>query len=518
MRVLARYFGVGIVLSACLAAAVAACTSSAPEPTPNIQASVEAAVARALPTATPTPFPGIDATVAAAMAATAAAAPTPPSTSASTPTPDVEATVQAAIVATKAAAPTATPVPTPTPTTVPSPTQGPTPLPPDTPTPAPNPASTPTLTPTSETGLPADLMKRISPSVVKIVANDSTWSGVIYKVDSASGAALILTYRHGIDRASRITVVVSDAVSYDATLLGYDEDFDLAVLRICCNKHFSHAQLVKSGGAAIGDRVYALGYPFSDNSIRVTEGIVWISEYNEVFGPYFTPGAYIIETSAALYPGYSGGPLMSTAGMVVGINRAKWMQLDDPRYVEGTGFAISTRKVLEILPDIERGKVTRQPTPTVEPTPHYVQGRTLAMRAETPIIQDAVHYVGLDTTGKQHNWAIEPVNSGARIAVVEVTIINLTSGSVSLIVDRNAAELLLKGVNQGLKPVDVIERAAPTNSYNPDLDYAGFIPVWGSLTLNSNEQIHGHMVFEVPDGATPLEFRWWASDTMSVRY
>ena len=372
--------------------------------------------------------------------------------------------------------------------------------------------------------MPADLMKRISPSVVKIVANDSTWSGVIYKVDSAAGAALILTYRHGIDRASRITVVVSDAVSYDATLLGYDEDFDLAVLRICCNKHFSHAQLVKSGGAAIGDRVYALGYPFSDNSIRVTEGIVWISEYNEVFGPYFTPGAYIIETSAALYPGYSGGPLISTAGMVVGINRAKWMQLDDPRYVEGTGFAISTRKVLEILPDIERGKVTGQPTPPVEPLPtvapthRYVQGRTFAMRAEKPIIQDAVHYVGLDTAGMQHNWAIEPANSGAKIAVVEVTIINATSGSVHLVVDREAAELRLRDVSEGVKPVDVIDRAIPTDSHDPGLNFAGFIPIWGSLTLNLNEQIHGYMVFEIPDGATPSEFRWRASDIMSVSY
>ena len=41
--------------------------------------------------------------------------------------------------------------------------------------------------------------------------------------------------------------MVSDAVSYDATLLGYDEDVDVAVLRICCNKSFSHAQLVESG-------------------------------------------------------------------------------------------------------------------------------------------------------------------------------------------------------------------------------------------------------------------------------
>ena len=172
----------------------------------------------------------------------------------------------------------------------------------------------------------------------------------------------------------------------------------------------------------------------------------------------------------------------------------------------------------------------------------YVQGRTLWMRAEKPIVQDAVHYVGLDTAGNQHTWAIEPVNSGNDIAVVEVTIINATSGSVRLLVDRNAAELRIRDMNDRVKPIEVIDRAAPTESYNPDLDFPGFIPVWGSLVLNSDEQIRGHMAFEIPEGAAERGIRWWdvrrrwrclwwcaveppisefrwrATDTMTVRY
>ena len=150
--------------------------------------------------------------------------------------------------------------------------------------------------------------------------------------------------------------------------------------------------------------------------------------------------------------------------------------------------------------------------------PLYVQGRTLWMRAEKPIFQDAVHYVGLDTSGQQHEWAIEPVDSNTVMAIVEVTIINATSGSVRLVVDGDAAEVRLVDVNDGVKPVDVIDRASPTDSYSQALSFDDFIPVWGSLTLNSNEQIHGHMVFEVPDGASIREFRWRATDTMSVRY
>ena len=206
-------------------------------------------------------------------------------------------------------------------------------------------------------------MKRISPAVVKITTNSSTGSGVIYEVDSGSGAALILTNRHVIEDATRISVVVSDIATYDATLLGLDEDVDLAVLRICCNRGFSSAQLVESGEVAIGDRVYALGYPLGANSIRVTEGIVSASEYSAAYN------AHIIQTDAAINPGNSGGPLIRSDGMVVGINTAKEEQSESGRPVEGTGYAIAARTVLTRLSGLEQGTVTVLPTPTVRPNP-----------------------------------------------------------------------------------------------------------------------------------------------------
>ena len=100
----------------------------------------------------------------------------------------------------------------------------------------------------------------------------------------------------------------------------------------------------------------------------------------------------------------------------------------------------------EALPGMEKTlRAFTAPTPTVEPNPRYVQGRTLWMRAEKPVIQAAVHYVGLDTAGRQHNWAIDPVNPGTNIAVVEVTIINATSGSVRLIVGPRRGETAVEG-------------------------------------------------------------------------
>ena len=199
--------------------------------------------------------------------------------------------------------------------------------------------------------------------MVKIVTDSGTGSGVIYEVDGSSGAALVLTNRHVIEGASRISALVSDSITYDATLRGYDSDVDLAVLRICCNADFSTAHLVGSGTVPIGERVYALGYPLSASSIRVTEGIVSASEYSAVYG------AYVIQTDAALNPGNSGGPLIRSDGLVVGINTASRERSDSGRLVEGTGFAIAARTVLTRLPDLEQAMVTILPTPTVEPTP-----------------------------------------------------------------------------------------------------------------------------------------------------
>ncbi len=148
----------------------------------------------------------------------------------------------------------------------------------------------------------------------------------------------------------------------------------------------------------------------------------------------------------------------------------------------------------------------------------YVQGRTLWMRAERPVIQDAVYYQGLDTAQQQRLWAITPIDTGAEIAVVEVTVINATSGSVQLIVDGDAAEVRLRDASEPVKPIQVIERSVSTDSYRKDLEYSGFLPIWGSLTINEGEQIHGHMAFEVPEGSTIREFRWRAADAMTVRY
>ena len=198
--------------------------------------------------------------------------------------------------------------------------------------------------------------------MVKIVTDIAFGSGVIYEVDSATGAALILTNRHVIEGASRISAVVTDTTTYDATLRGYDGNVDLAVLRVCCNAGFSAAKLVESGDVAIGDRVYALGYPLGVNSIRATEGIVSALEFDTSFS------AYIIQTDAALNPGNSGGPLIRDDGMVVGINTASVDQTLSGRPVEGTGYAIAARTVLTRLPDLERGVATVLPTPTVKPT------------------------------------------------------------------------------------------------------------------------------------------------------
>ena len=148
----------------------------------------------------------------------------------------------------------------------------------------------------------------------------------------------------------------------------------------------------------------------------------------------------------------------------------------------------------------------------------YVSGRTLYLRSELPKVQRHIEYDAPISTGEVVRWAISPTGDGTDLVVVEVTLINATSGAVQMVVDRDAAELRIAD-SVGVKPVNLLER-----SYSVEVDPSSrwYIPdfraMWGSYTLNRNEQLSGHMVFEAPTGSEFSEFRWAAGDSPRVSY
>jgi putative serine protease PepD len=171
----------------------------------------------------------------------------------------------------------------------------------------------------------ADIASRVLPSVVTInvegPAGQGTGSGFVVRKDG-----YILTNNHVLDAAGAngtITVLFSDGTSVDATVVGHDAAYDLAVIRVD-RGNLPALVLGASDTAGVGDPVIAVGAPLGLDG-TVTSGIV--SALNRpvtASGAGAASASFInaIQTDAAINPGNSGGPLLDMAGRVIGVNSA----------------------------------------------------------------------------------------------------------------------------------------------------------------------------------------------------
>lgn len=166
-------------------------------------------------------------------------------------------------------------------------------------------------------------------------------SGVIISSDG-----YIITNHHVIETAEDIQITTNDNQSYEAKVIGSDEQNDIALLKIESSEELPYAVFGDSDSTQIGEWVLAVGNPFNLTS-TVTAGI--ISAKSRSLDPTGRTTQSYIQTDAAVNPGNSGGALINEKGELIGINTA--IQTQTGSYV-GYSFAVPSNIAKKVIEDI----------------------------------------------------------------------------------------------------------------------------------------------------------------------
>jgi len=177
------------------------------------------------------------------------------------------------------------------------------------------------------------------------IIENSISSVVTIRTDISQGTGFIIneegyvvTNYHVMQGAQAATIRTSDGDNHEVNRVGYNSDFDIALLKI--SGTYDELELGDSDGVQVGERVIAIGNPLG-LEFSVTQGIVSGVHRR---GPNGLD-AYI-QTDAALNPGNSGGPLINQQGKVIGINNFKVGS------AEGLGFALESNFIKQAVNDI----------------------------------------------------------------------------------------------------------------------------------------------------------------------
>ena len=208
----------------------------------------------------------------------------------------------------------------------------------------------------------AQIAEKVKPSVVEVTTSSVQTNGIFaqYVTEGAGSGVIIsedgyiLTNNHVIEGQSSIKVTTSDGQEYDATVVGADDKTDIAVLKIEASG-LTPAVIGDSDSLVVGETAVAVGNPLGELGGTVTDGIISALDREvTVEGKNMT----LLQTSAAVSPGNSGGGLFNEKGELVGIVNAK----SGGDNVEGIGFAVPINTAMEVAEQlIANGYVSGRP-------------------------------------------------------------------------------------------------------------------------------------------------------------
>jgi len=211
-----------------------------------------------------------------------------------------------------------------------------------------------------------ELFNSVSPAVVHITSvqlRRSRLSMDVLKIPQGTGSGFIwdeqghvVTNFHVIQSGQTADVTLSDNSVWKAKIVGTAPDKDLAVLKIDAPpSQLRTIQLGTSSNLLVGQKIFAIGNPFGLDQSLSTGVISGLGR--EILSVTKRPIQDVIQTDAAINRGNSGGPLLDSAGRLIGVNTAIYSPSGTS---SGVGFAVPVDTINRIVPQlIAHGKVVR---------------------------------------------------------------------------------------------------------------------------------------------------------------
>ena len=218
---------------------------------------------------------------------------------------------------------------------------------------------------TGQVMTPAEVYAANVNSTVGITTSVTTNFWGYQSTSAASGSGFIisddgyiLTNFHVIEDSDSISVSMYNGDSYDATLIGYDESNDIAVLKIDA-EGLAPVILGDSDNLNVGDSVVAIGNPLGELTFTLTSGAISAKDREVTFSGNVTMN--LLQTDCAINSGNSGGALFNLYGEVIGVTNAKYSSSSGSEAsIDNIGFAIPINSIMNIVESIiEKGYISK---------------------------------------------------------------------------------------------------------------------------------------------------------------